>query len=241
MKIIDAYWELRNLGITTQEVEIEPEDTLEEVKHALSLLTANYQVIKTPVSNLALYALLSSSGFSFAESMITVSHSVKELSCSPLIKRISDQIIFEEMNDNETEIMHAQIKNGMFQTDRVILDSHFTPSQAANRYILWMKDEKERGSVLYTYKYKGQPVGFVCMREIKPKVYYPVLGGVYDVEKNPSIGFAIVYRQLEMIKSLGGKQLVTNISSNNAAVVRAYSQLGYIFEDIKYVFVKHMD
>ena len=240
MKIINAYWELRNLGETTQEVEIELEDTIEEVKQALTYLSAHYQVIKVPVADLNLNALLSSCGFSFAEAMIKVSHSVMEFSCSPLIKRISDQITFEVMSEVETEIMHEQIKNGMFQTDRVILDSHFTPSQAANRYILWMKDEKERGSVLYTYKYKGQPVGFVCMREIKPKVYSPVLGGVYDVEKNPSIGFAIVYRQLEMIKSLGGKQLVTNISSNNAAVVRAYSQLGYVFEDIKYVFVKHL-
>ena len=241
MEIIDAHWELRNLGVTTQEVEIESDNTPENIKKALSSLTAKYQVVKVPVADLNMNSLLSSYGFSFAEAMIRVSHSLKELSCSPLIKRISDQITFKEMSDDETEIMHEQIKNGMFQTDRVILDSHFTPSQAANRYIQWMKDEKKRGSVLYTYKYKGQPVGFVCMRKIKPKVYYPVLGGVYDVEKNPSIGFAIVYRQLEMIKSLDGKQLVTNISSNNAAVVRAYSQLGYVIEDIKYVFVKHMD
>ena len=239
MKIIDAHWELRNLGLSTQEVEIESEDTLEEVKQALSSLTANYQVVKVPVADLNLSSLLSSYGFSFAEAMIRVSHSLKELSCSSLIKRISDQITFEEMSNDETEIMHQQIKNGMFQTDRVILDPIFSPSQAANRYILWMKDEKERGSVLYTYKYKGQPVGFSCMREINPQVYYPVLGGIYSQGKALPFGSAIIYKQLEIAKRLGGKQLVTYISTNNPGVIRAYSQLGYVFEDIKYVFVKH--
>ena len=86
MKIIDAHWELRNLGLSTQEVEIESEDTLEEVKQALSSLTANYQVVKVPVADLNLSSLLSSYGFSFAEAMIRVSHSLKELSCSSLLK-----------------------------------------------------------------------------------------------------------------------------------------------------------
>ena len=44
------------------------------------------------------------------------------------------------MDEKEWSIMQEQIKGGMFQTDRIILDSYFTPEQAANRYILWMDE-----------------------------------------------------------------------------------------------------
>ena len=137
--------------------------------------------------------------------------------------------------------MRKQIRGGMFKTDRVILDPFFTPEQAANRYVMWMNDELERGSQLFSYKYKEQPVGFSCMKNIREGVYYPVLGGVYITDKPLPIGSAIVYKQLEIAQSLGGKELYTFISSNNLAVVKTYSQLGYTFEDIKYVFVKHTD
>ena len=78
------------------------------------------------------------------------------------------------------------------------------------------------------------------MKQVKEGVFYPVLGGVYLTGKALPIGSAIVYKQLEIARSFGGKELYTYISSNNPAVVRVYSQLGYTFEDIKYVFVKHV-
>lgn len=104
---------------------------------------------------------------------------------------------------------------------------------------MWMKDELNNGSVLYNYKYKEQPIGFSCFKETEYQKYYPVLGGVYNTGKALPFGSAIIYKQLEIAKNLGGKELYTYISSNNQAVVRAYSQLGYSFDDMKYVFVKH--
>lgn len=239
MNVIDANWELRNLGISTQEVQINTEDSADEVISVLSSLQANYQVVKVPIARLDIYSALTELGFSFVEASIRVSHNFKEMFCPALIKRISDELSCTEMEENDVRKMEEQIQGGMFQTDRIILDKFFTPSQSANRYIFWMRDERQKGSVLYNFKYKGESVGFTCMRETKPDFYYPVLGGVYNTGKMLPFGGAILYKQLELIKGLGGKELYTYISSNNPSVVRVYSQLGYVFENISYVFVKH--
>lgn len=240
MKIVDAYWELRNLGVTTQEVELDKTDSIKEIITSLDSLMAMYQVIKVPTKRFDVYRLLTELGFSFAETMIRVSHDLNEINCNTVTKRVSDSLTFGEMDAKELLIMREHIRGGMFQTDRIILDPFFTSAQAANRYIMWMDDELERGSKMFSYRYKEQPVGFSCIKIEKDRTIYPVLGGVYMFDKPLSIGNAIIYKQLEIGRSIGGKKLYTFISANNATVVRAYSQLGYTFEDIKYVFVKHI-
>ena len=240
MQIIDAYWELRNLGVSTCEVEIEQTDKTDDITDVLSTLQASYQVIKAPAAMFDVYEILRKKGFVYVESSIRVSHLLKEISGPNVVIRLSNEVSFDEMNENDIGLMRSQIASGMFQTDRVALDPVFSNAQAANRYIMWMNDERERGSKFFNYKYKGNPVGFSCMREASPGIFYPVLGGVYNTKTALPIGSVIVYKQLEIARSLGGKSMYTYISSNNPAVVRIYSQLGYVFEDIKYVFIKHL-
>ena len=240
MNIIDADWELRNLGISTQEVEISNDDNLESVEQVLSSLSAKYQVIKAPVSRPELYALLSDHRFVFIEELIRCSHDLNDPECPELIKRISNRISFEEMNEEGFREMKEHINSGIFKTDRVYLDPFFTKEQAAKRYIMWMQDEKNRGSIFYRYIYKGRSLGFSCMKENKNNECYPVLGGIYNEDSFISMGSVIVFKQLEIAKSRNGKKLYTYISSNNPSVVRVYSHLGYVIDDMEYVFVKHV-
>ena len=240
MKITDAYWELRNLGISAQEVEIESRDTSDQLRKEIPLLDASYQVVKVPTGRMDIYPILRDKGFSFAEASIKVSHTLKEFSASTLIERIAKNLDYEEMNAEDIVMMKEQILKGLFQTDRVVLDPYFSSKQAANRYIMWIDDERERGSRLFVFKYRQDPVGFTCMRETEPGVFYPVLGGIYNIDKPLPLGNVTTFKQLEIAKSLDGKVLYTVISSNNNTIVRAYSQLGYAFDDIRYVFVKHI-
>lgn len=241
MKVTDAHWELRNLGITTQEVEIENSDSCEYLATEIDNLSATYRVIKSPAARLDIYKLLSEKGYHLAETAIRVSHSLKKLSCPELIMRFCNEVSFDNMDDKDFELMQEQIRKGMFKSDRVILDPYFNPSQAANRYIMWMQDERNRGTTMFNYRFNGEPVGFSCMKETKPGSFCPILGGIYNTDKALPIGTVIVYKQMEVAKSLGGKELFTHISTNNPAVVKIYSQLGYTFDDVRYVFVKHTD
>ncbi len=241
MHITNAFWEERNLGVTTQEVEIEETDSIDDFEEAVSNLTAEYLVVKIPVSRLDINKLLSDKGFTFVESSIRVSNNLKEGFCPSIIKRFSNEVVVDLMEESDFSFMNDQIDSGMFKTDRVILDPFFTADQAARRYKLWLKDERDRGSVFHVYKYKNEPFGFTCMKETQKSVVYPLLGGVYSIDRSLPLGSVIVYKQLEVARSLEAKSLYTYISTNNSTVVRVYSQLGYIFEDLKYVFVKHTE
>lgn len=51
MKIIDAVWEKRNLGVSCYEVLFDPEDTLEEIKSLrLKFEEREYLVFKIPTN-----------------------------------------------------------------------------------------------------------------------------------------------------------------------------------------------
>lgn len=238
MKLTDAFWEKRNLGVSAIEITIEEGDPLETVESGLRGLRSDYLVVKAPTCRLDLYFLLQKLGFAFAETSIRVSHELDRVIVPPLIDRLCSNMSFEEMQDYD--LLEDNIRKGFFQTDRVVLDPYFTAEQAAERYIGWMKDERIRGAHLFHYLYKGNRIGFSCMRLEENGECYPVLGGIYPSDRPLPLGSAILYKQLEIARALGGKHLYTNISSNNLAVAKAYNQCGYSLDEISYVFVKHM-
>lgn len=241
MKITDADWEIRNLGVSTQEVEIGEQDTLEDIETAINRLNAGYQVVKVCTGRLDVNALLAEKGFYFAEAAFRISHDLKAFTCSNLIGRISKDINFVPMTASGKEFMREQIQKGMFDSDRVSLDSAFSREQSARRYICWFEDELKMGSKAYTYDYMGQSVGFCLLKECRKDYYYSVLGGVYSVGIRMPFGSVLAYKQLEALKQMGAKGVYTWISTNNSRIVRIYVQCGYVFADTSYVFVRHMN
>ena len=79
------------------------------------------------------------------------------------------------------------------------------------------------------------------MKKIGENRICPVLGGIYDIGRPLPIGSSVVFKQLEIGRNLGRKELITTISANNTAAMKVYSQLGYVFNEIKYVFIKHCE
>ncbi len=74
MKIIDAVWEQRNMGVKTNEIIIDGSESLDEIKSSLSEIKADYIVVKTPVGRMDINQLLSNLGFSFMETMLQIEH-----------------------------------------------------------------------------------------------------------------------------------------------------------------------
>lgn len=241
MKIIDATWEIRNLGVSTQEVEISEQDKLEDIESAINRLNADYQVVKVCTGRMDVNALLAEHGFYFAETAIRVSHNLKLFTCSNLISRVSKDLNFVPMTASGLEIMREQIKKGMFYTDRISLDSEFSKKLSARRYIYWIEDELKVGSQIYTYEYRGQSVGFCLLKECRKHYYYSVLSGVYNLGIRMPFGSAFAYKQLEVLKQMGAEGVYSYISINNPSIVRVHAQYGYVFADIRYVFVRHVN
>lgn len=239
MKIVDAFWEKRNLGVTCVEVTIEESDTVAEVDAVLSALDSQYQVIKIPVGHYDLMATVEKAGFSFIEGSMNVVHHLKNIELQGIQKRLNDSMSYEEMQQEDIVRLYAEIEKGVFVTDRIYLDPAFTKAQAAHRYFNWLSDEVKRGAQLYKVLYKGAPVGFFIFKETTAGGCYPFLSGLYDSVTTPGLGNVVLHKIIEEASRRGMKFISSYISTNNMPVIKVHISEGFTIAQVNYVYIKH--
>ena len=241
MKIADAAWERRNLGVTCFEVAIEATDTAAEVKNSLAQLETQYLVVKVPAGCSDLMFYLSAMGCSFIEASIHITRKVADLELSGVQKRLADSVSYAPMRETDMQVLWDEIRKGMHVTDRISLDPYFTKEQAANRYIGWIQDEIARGADVYKLIYKSGSIGYFTMKDLGDGVYYPFLAGMYQSHRNSGLGFNIAYKSMCEIAGRGGTSVSTHISTNNGNAVRLHASMGFRFDEVTYVYIKHYD
>jgi hypothetical protein len=240
MKIVDAYWEKRNLGVETKEIIIEENDSIEEIGSKLSSIVAEYIVLKVPVGRVDINQFLSDNEYVFIEGSINMVLDVNNAIISPLQERVNSSISYRELvEENEFENVFNEIRKGLFNTDRIFLDKFFTKEQAANRYVNWIKDELKKGSQLYEIFYKEKAIGFFTFKQINSDTYFPFLGGIYSDINIVGAGFSITQKPIEEVLKRNGKYISTYISTNNSTIHKSCIQQGFFPNEMKYIFIKH--
>lgn len=122
-------------------------------------------------------------------------------------------------------------------TDRISQDTNFGKEKAAERYVNWVEDMLSKGALPYVMVYKEEAVGFIILQSKDKNTYTSVLGGGY--KKFRSSGLGVVQKEQEIVKMLGGKRVITHVSTNNPSQLRALILNGYLLKDVQHVFVKH--
>ncbi len=239
MKIVNAEWEKRNLGVETLEINIDETDLLETVERILQEMSAEYVVVKLPSTRADLLEVVSNSGYRYVEDMVVLVSDLHEVNFSPLNQRFYDSVSVEEMNESDMEELEREIRNGLFATDRVSLDSYFSKEQAYNRYINWVRDEYKKGTYFYKYIYNDKVIGFFALSEKELGKYTSFLGGIYKEYRKGGIG--TVVKVPEVVRKLGGKRLSVSVSTNNIGQIRNLICNGYVPEEIIHTFIKHAE
>lgn len=237
MKIIDAIWEKENLGVTSKEVLVDLNDTVDDVRAGLATLSDQYIVVKIPASRFDVANLVQNMGYRFVEEMIEVEHDLHEVKRNRILQRLYDSLDYREMNVSDVEMLYSEIDKGLFSSDRISNDPHFSPELSARRYKNWIRSMLNDGAIPYVMSYKGEPAGFIVLTTKDRVVYHSVLGGGY--EKFRKTGLGMVQKEQEIVKLLGGKLLMTKVSSNNVNQFRALLANGFTVNKINHVFVKH--
>lgn len=240
MKIIDAVWEKRNLGVSCLELHFDNSDNADDVRKELSSLSLKeYNVARVPSSNTEVCRVIRESGFEFIEAAITLTHDLKSISVRKGLEKLCESCSCAPMDDSDVEYMEAQIDKGIFATDRISVDPRFGKELSARRYKLWMRDLVAQGNIPMKVMVKGTPVGFFISRERSPKVYDGVLAGVYSEFEGTGMGYCVQYQGLVRTKELGAKKYIGHISGNNVPVGKIVLSLGFGLDEIEYVFIKH--
>lgn len=239
MKIVEATWEKRNLGIKVLEVEIESNDEISTVIEEIDELTADYMVVKVPTKLANLISPIQSAGFEFIE---VLTHSIfdSELpTLDNLEERFLSNLHSSPISDSNRTLLESAVLSGMFNTDRISLDSKFDQFMSANRYLGMINDESSKGAVVYEITYKGDFIGFYVLRLINEITCLSSVGGVLPKYQNKGIGVLMNYLQIMNSYKLGAIQVLSTFSSNNVAATVIHWKYAYRLAKQEYVFIKH--
>lgn len=239
MKVIDAYWEKRNMGIETVEIEIEREDSVEECRKKLADIKALYQVVKVPTGMIEMHHMLEDEKFRYMETIVNLRNDLKINNMTPTQCRLLENSGYVKMNEQDIMELFDEIKKGIFTTDRVYLDPLFSREQAQQRYIGWIRDELDRGAELYKAIFRSEAIGFILKRREGNNAII-ILDGMYNKYLDQGIGMFIYFITLKIGKDEGIKYYDTTVSTNNVAALRANIAVGFNIINAKYVFIKHM-
>ncbi len=240
MKVIDAVWEKRNLGIEVQEIVCDGTETVDQIRDQLGAISVPYSVVKIPSGSTDLLLAAQSAGYQFMETSISLDGKVSTMELPRIYQRFAPHIVVEKAEGELLDKILQEIETGtIFETDRIARDPHFSQEIAGRRYANWTKDELDRGAEAVISYYKGQPAAFGINSCSEGTVYDAFLGGVFTEAANKGLGFLALYANMESIRRQGGTRIVTRVSSNNLPILRLHMQYGYGITDMNYILVHY--
>ena len=230
MKIIDCYWERRNLGCNAVEVRIETGDSLTDLDFE-QLNKYDYVVIKVPVNKVEFNYGLANCGYVMFELQMDMYANMNSFNFEEKnIKRLLPHVDFQEVKTmGELNLLLSKITPNMFTTDRISMDPDFGSEKGCLRYKNWVCDEFDNpASKTINIFYKNQNVGFATFKE--DVEYYGLIGGLFADYQNDGIGLLTPCFAPLFLKWNNStiKKIHNPISSNNKAVWDLYEFFGYI-------------
>ena len=243
MQVIHATWELENLSAQTYEFFVDARDSLEsfaEKERECIAAGAEYLVVKTPVNCPHWLFGLPALHYVFVETVFHVAVKRADYVIPAAVARFDRGFSVEERGKPEDIARVADlIRSGIFLTDRVSMDPHFTAAQSGCRFANWTRSMLEAGGKLYEVLREEKPIGFFVICRKDENTVDPVLMGLYDERNDRGMGALLHKKALDTCFAWDCKQLQSTIVSNNGKVLRVYVNAGATVVNTLYTYVKH--
>jgi len=243
IKTIRAFWDEPILKIPTFEI-ISEEDNIRELDISIKSILNKYQryyiVVKVPIKRTSIYSYLMENKFCFIETQFSINIRLSEYqqNKSRLIPVFSQIELYKVQDECMLNYIVQEVKKGIFQTDRIALESNFGIEISNKRYANWIYESfHDSHCDLLIAQNSSQPVGFSLLKR-KDSVIYGLLGGVFNSYEREGYFPEILHNILVHYSNNGFKKLKTDISSNNPEIFRIYQEYGCKISSVRYVFTK---
>lgn len=240
MNIVQAVWEKRNLNVDCCEITVASDDSVEEMAAGVSQHETEYTVLRLPTNRMDLLTNAQDMGYRFIETATQCYHTGQAFNLNPIQQRIVDRITWRPMDNAGLAKMHAEIRKGMFSTDRVSIDPKFSFELSNERYIFWISDEVARGGRIYEVNYKDRSVGFFTLRRKDEEVEIAFLSGVYEEFRTSGFGFCCHYCEVTEGVQPGASRVETIYSSNNRGAAAVHLSMGHVLMNQHHILIKHL-
>lgn len=233
MKIIDAFWEKRNINLNAIEITLESYDFNDFDKVEKELRTNyldKYLVLKIPVGFIEELHKLQNLDFYFMENIWSLGLNIKEYKVPNKFKDVLSKLDLKIVNNLEVEKIIDKIEDGMYQTDRISLDPKLDSSIGTARYRNWLRDlSKKNNVVIYEtiLKETKEAIGYgVCVIDEEEKKLNSLLTGLYKKYHGEGFGCSVVHSPIMIGIKKNLDKYETSISSNNINVVKVHFPFG---------------
>jgi hypothetical protein len=239
MKIIDAIWEKRNIGLDTREVEVSEDDSWVDLEDAIKKIDCQYLVVKIPCSRTDLTIKVNELGLVFVELLTKAHFTGPQPELSGIQRRVFSSLTWGKMTSANKEILFKEISLGMFKTDRVAIDPLLGIERSSNRYLGWIADELNSGALMYEITKGKELVGFFLIRKENSNSSNAILAGLLDKYQKSGFGFVLNHLQIEISNEMGCTSVYSTFSSNNRGATAVHMSMGYTLDHQHYVYVMH--
>lgn len=239
MKVIEAKWEKRNLGVVAYEISVEESDTLIDLKTTLDKLVSEYTVVKIPTYRAELLFETNSLKLTFVEMVTKCHYTGQTPALNGIHKRIIESLTCQEMGPENQRKLFAEVENGLFKADRVAIDPDFGIAKSSARYAGWIKDELDLGATIYEITRESEFVGFFLLRKIDNRRSVSNLAGLVGKFQKSGMGYALNYFEIEKSSSIGADSVISTFSSNNRGASAIHMSMGYVLDSQNYVYIRH--
>jgi len=239
MKIIDAFWEKKNIGLDTREIEVTEDDSWEDLESAIKKLDCQYLVVKIPCSRNDLTFKVHELGLVFVELLTKAHFAGPQPVLSGIQERVFSSLTFGKMTSENTERLFKEISLGLFKSDRVAIDPLLGIDQSSKRYLGWITDELSSGAVMYEITKEKELIGFFLIRKENHNSSNAILAGLLDKYQKSGFGFVLNHLQIEISNKMGCTSVYSTFSSNNRGATAVHMSMGYTLDHQHYVYVMH--
>lgn len=244
MKVIEAFWDKTTLNLPCYELEISADDSSNAIHNEINIIENQHEriyiVAKVPVKCILACNVLCERQFRFTESQIMYSISKSRFdlikgSCFTGYEGVALQLVNCTAH---LEKIIEQIKQNIFNTDRIALDDRFGVDLANIRYANWVRSAFLLSDIdLHEVRVDNTAIGF-CMTKRAQSTVVGLLAGVYNHYKDSGYFYDILYNIISHYMARGYRAFKADVSANNMGVLKIYQSIGLMLTDIKYVFTK---
>lgn len=239
MKVVDAYWEERNLGLKVCEIIFDEND----VGISISKLEKSYDylVAKVPSSLTGLVHELEDQGFRYLENQIILHFGSDQYvkldeSWQSRFTDFKCSIVTEE---RELFDICNQIRKGLYVNGRISSDPLIPAGISDLRITNWLNDLFiKKDTRVYMLSEQNIPVGYFVLEKVKNVHLNIVQAGIFRDYQNRGFSFLLLYNILRRAYEDGFKGIFASVSSGNIKTINSISKFVHLSVKETYVVLR---
>jgi hypothetical protein len=227
VKIIDAFWEERNLGLKVCEIIFEENEIIDF--DAIADLGKSYQYIvaKIPGDSVHLVHNLESHGFIYLENQQVIYILSDEfLNIDKNWEQRFNNISCEKVSDRkDLDNICDQIKKGLYIKGRISSDPEIKNGISDLRIVNWLNDLAMREDVfIYRLIKDENAIGYFALQKINIAHFNVVQAAIFSNFQNKGYSFLLPYYSLKIAQENKFKGIFATVSSNNLKTINSISK-----------------